>query len=113
MAHVKALALYEEIMLLALRNERGTVATSYSEYAVAGAVLAELLLDRRISVDDTRKQLVDLDNSQPTSDPIIDECLETMKAGKRRASLPMWVSRLAGIRGLRHKLDSVVSPSDR
>ena len=38
------LFLYEEIMLLALRNQKGTVATSFSEHAVAGAVLAELNL---------------------------------------------------------------------
>ena len=104
MTHVKALSLYEEILLLALRNEKGTVASGYSEHAVAGAVLAELLLDRRISVDDTGKQLVDLRNTHPTGDPIMDECLETMKAGKRRASLQAWVSRLAGIKGLRHKV---------
>ena len=104
MAHPKPLFLYEEIMLLALRNEKGTVATSYSEYAVAGAMLAELLLDRHILVDDTRKQLVDLQNTRPTGDPIIDECIEKMIAGKRRASLKTWVSRLARTKNLRHKV---------
>ena len=68
-----ALYLYEEIMLLALRNKEGTVATGFSEYAVAGAVLAELLLDRRISVEDKRNQLVDLQDVGPTGDPIIDD----------------------------------------
>ena len=103
MIHSQSLFLYEEIMLLALRNEKGTIATSYSEYAVAGAVLAELLLDRRIFVDNTRKQLVDLYKTEPTGDLIIDECLERMMAGKKRASLKTWVSRLAGIKGLRNK----------
>ena len=60
MSYPKSLFLYEEIMLLALRNESGTIAANYTEYVVAGAVLAELLLDRRIAVDATRKQLVDL-----------------------------------------------------
>jgi hypothetical protein len=68
----KPLFLYEQIMLLALHNEKGTVATGFLEYAVAGAVLAELLLDRRVSIDDNRKQLVDLHNTEPTGDPIID-----------------------------------------
>lgn len=104
MTYAKPLYLYEEIMLLALRNEKGTVATDYAEYAVAGAVLAELLLDQRISVDSTRKQLVDLHNTNPTGDPIIDECLERMHAVQRRASLQTWVSRLAGIKKLRHKV---------
>jgi len=103
MTYTKPLFLYEEIMLLALDNEKGTVATSYLEYAVAGAVLAELLLDSRIAVDDTRKRLVDLHYTRQTGDPVIDECMEIMKASKKRASLQTWVSRLAGITMLRHK----------
>ncbi len=103
MTHSKPLFLYEEIMLLALRNQRGTVATGYAEYVVAGAVLAELLLDRRISVDDS-KQLLDLHDTRPTGDPIIDECIQKIMAAKKRASLATWVSRLAGIKNLRHKV---------
>ena len=104
MAKVKPLFLYEEIMLLALRDEEGTIATGYPEYVVAGAILAELLLDRRISIDDTRKQLVDVQNRKPTGDPILDECLGRLAAGKRRGSLQTWVSRLAGTKDLRHKV---------
>lgn len=100
----KPLHLYEEIMLLAVRNKEGTVATGYLEYAIAGAVLAELLLDRRISVENTRKQLVDLQNMKSTGDPILDECMERIKVSKRRASLHTWVSRLASIKSLRHKV---------
>jgi len=104
MAKGKPLFLYEEIMLLALRDEEGTITTGFPEQVVAGAILAELLLDCRISVEDTRKQLVDLQNKKPTGDPIIDECLEKMSAGKRRASLQTWISRLAGTKNLRHKV---------
>jgi golgi phosphoprotein 3 len=96
--------LYEEIMLLALRNEKGTVGSGHPEHAVAGAVLAELLLDRRISIEQTRKQRVELHNLQPTGDPIMDESMETMKGAKRPVSLQTWVSRLAGIKKLRHKV---------
>ena len=102
MPDLNHLFLYEEIMLLALRNEKGTVATGYSEHAVGGAVLAELLLDGRIAIDDTRKQLVDIHSADPTGDPIIDECMERMTTSKRRASLKTWVSRLAGTKNLRH-----------
>ena len=100
----RQLHLYEEIMLLALRDEEGTVATGYSEHVVAGAVLAELLLDGRITVQDTRKQWVQVQNRKPTGDPITDECLDKMITGKRRASLQTWISRLAGIKQLRHKV---------
>jgi golgi phosphoprotein 3 len=104
MTDPKSLFLYEEIMLLALRNKQGTATVDYLEYAVAGAVLAELLLDRRIAISDRQKQLVDIQDTNPTGDPIIDECLQTMKARKKRASLQTWVSRLAGIKSLRHKV---------
>ena len=100
----KNLSLYEEIMLLALRDEEGTIATGFTEHLVAGAILAELLLDGRISLEDTRKQLVDLQDGKPTGDPIIDECLERMATAKRRGSLQTWVSRLASIKKLRHKV---------
>jgi Golgi phosphoprotein 3 len=103
-AKPKPLFLYEEIMLLALRDEQGTIATGFPEQMVAGAILAELLLDHRISVEDTRKQLVDILNAKPTGDPIIDECLEKMTAARRRASLQTWVHRLAGTKNLRHKV---------
>lgn len=104
MTRPRRLYLYEEIMLLALRNEKGTTSTSFAEHLVAGAVLAELLLDRRISVEDTKKKLLALHDTTPTSDPVIDECLARMEAGKRRATLQTWLSRLAGIKDLRHKV---------
>jgi Golgi phosphoprotein 3 len=101
MAKLKPLYLYEEIMLLALRDEKGTIATGFPEQIVAGAILAELLLDGRISVDDSKKKLVNVVNDKTSGDPIFDECLEKMATAKRRASLQTWVSRLAAIKGLR------------
>ncbi len=99
-----ALWLYEEIMLLALRDKQGTISTGYSEYAVAGAVVAELLLDQRISLDGSKRQLVNLNDPKRTGDPIMDACLDKMEAAKRRASLENWITRLACIPKLRHKV---------
>ena len=46
------LYLYEEIMLLALRDREGTIfsGTMYN-FAIGGAVLAELLMAKRIDVE--------------------------------------------------------------
>jgi Golgi phosphoprotein 3 len=104
MTSPKPLFLYEEIMLLALRNEKGTIATCFSEYAVAGAILAELSLERRISFETTGRQWVELADGSPMGDPLIDECLLKLAAAKRRASLQTWVPRLAGIKDLKHKV---------
>lgn len=104
MTDSSSLFLYEEIMLLALRDETGDTVAGFVEHAVAGAVLAELLLTGRISVDETRKELVDLVSTTPLGDPIIDECLERVAVAKRRASLKTWLSRLAGTKKLKERV---------
>jgi hypothetical protein len=103
-ANNKPLFLYEEVMLLALRDEQGSIMTSFPDQVVAGAMLAELLLDGRITVEDSRKQRVDVLQREVVGDPLLDECLEKMTNSKRRASLQTWLSRLAGIKNLRHRV---------
>lgn len=100
------LHMHEEILLLALKDEKGTVAagTSY-EYALGGAILAELLLSGRVrTVAVKKKQLVEVADRQPLGDPVLDECLETIATAKRRGSLETWVSRLAGTSGLKKRI---------
>jgi Golgi phosphoprotein 3 len=104
MAKAKHLFLYEEITLLALRDREGTATIDYLGFAIAGAVLAELLLDGRIAVDGSRKPLIDVRDARATGDPILDECLQTLQSAKRRASLKSWVSKLGGNNKLRDKV---------
>ena len=98
------LYLHEEIMLLALRDEEGTIAAGPTyEYAVGAAVLAELLLSQRIVVDQSgKKKLVDLVSSAPLGEPLLDQCLEKITTAKRRAVLQTWVSRFASVKNLKH-----------
>ena len=98
--------LHEEVMLLALRDEEGTVAggTHYT-YALGGAILAELLLQGRVKVDDSgRRKLLTVKSSKPVGEPLLDECLERVKSAKRRATLQTWVARFAGVKRLRHRV---------
>ena len=102
----RRLFLHEEIMLLALRDEEGTVVggTHYS-FALGGAILAELLLQERVKVDDSRrKKLLTVRSAKPIGEPLLDECLEKVRSAKRRASLQTWVGRFAGIKQLRHRV---------
>ena len=92
------LFLYEEVMLLALRDEQGTIARGFVEQSVAGAILAELLLEGRISIGDSKKQWVSLSNDHATGDPVIDECLEKMAASKKMVTLKNLVHKLASIK---------------
>ncbi len=100
------LFLHEEIMLLALRDEEGTIASgTMYQYAIGAAVLSELLLNKRIVVEESKKKkLVNLISSQPLGEPLIDQCLEKISNAKRRASLQTWVSRFAGVKNLKHRV---------
>ncbi|MFC1633720.1 GPP34 family phosphoprotein [Planctomycetota bacterium] len=100
------LFLYEEVMLLALRDEEGTIASgTMYQYAIGAAVLAELLLNERLAVEQTgKRKLVNLVSSMPLGDPLIDECLEKISRAKRRAALQTWVSRFAGVKNLKHRV---------
>jgi hypothetical protein len=99
---------YEEIMLLALKDEKGTLEAAETSflYTMAASFLAELFFLRRIRLDPSGKKspLVTLDDATPTGDPILDECLGKLKEAKRRGPLTTWVSRFAGIKKLRDRV---------
>lgn len=101
------LHLYEEIMLLALRDEKGTVASGamYS-YAVGGAILAELLLEQRLRIEEPKKnkKLVTLASPEPLGDALIDESLERIASAKRRKRPETWVSHFSSIKQLKHRV---------
>jgi hypothetical protein len=90
------LYLQEEILLLALRDEDGFIASEAGKYtfALGGAILTELLLAQRIVVDDAEQMLVSVANTEPLDDPVLHACLEKMSA-KRPDFLQAWVHRFA------------------
>ena len=100
------LFLHEEIMLLALKDEEGTIASgAMYNYAVGGAIIAELLLSQRIAVDQSkRKKLVSVINPEQLNDSLIDEWLIKINSAKRRKTLQDWVSRIANTKNLKHRV---------
>jgi Golgi phosphoprotein 3 len=102
----KILFLYEEILLLALKDEKGTIAVeSMFAYAIGGAILAELLLRKCITIDRSpKKKLVSIVNGGSIGDPLLDECLQKIATAKRPANLETWVSRFAGLKNLKHRV---------
>lgn len=118
-----SLYLQEEILLLALRDEAGTVAADHTyHFALGGAILSELLLGNRIAIDEgrsrdhtagfgawlrqafTEKNLVDLADNRPLGDPLLDECLGRIATAKRRASMKTWITRFAHVGKLQHRI---------
>ena len=100
-----SLRLHEEVLLLALRDEKGTIATgAWYAFAIGGAVLAELVFERRVSIDDDKKALVTVIDDNPIGDPLLDECLEKIATAKRRAQGRHWVGRFARTPKLRDRV---------
>ena len=106
MSNRTELHLHEQLMLLALRDEKGTLeskATMYA-YALGGAMLAELSLESRIRISDDKKAFVDLVDRSPLGEPVLDECLDKLANAKRRARATTWVQRFAQVKRLRHRV---------
>ncbi|MCK4998709.1 MAG: GPP34 family phosphoprotein [Anaerohalosphaera sp.] len=106
MAWEGELYLHEEVLLLALKDDEGTVegkASMYG-YAIGGALLAELLLHKRIAIDEGKRKLVSIVSDEPVGDAVIDECLGKICGAKRRGSAQTWVSKFAGVKRLKHRV---------
>ncbi len=100
------LTLHEEILLLALKDDTGTLASgTHYQFALAGAVLAELLLNQRISVEaQKKKKFARLESSTLLGDPVLDECLNKVVSSKKRQQLQTWVSRFSGVKDLKNRV---------
>jgi len=100
------LYLHEELLLLALKDAKGTIESQATmcAYALGGAILAELLLGERITVTADKKKLVNFITGPMVREPVLSECLGLIEAAKRRRRAADWVSRFARIRDLRHRV---------
>lgn len=99
------LHLYEEAMLLALRNREGTAAGSLYPCALGGALLSELFLEGRLkTVPGWMRPLVEIVDATPLHDELLDECLRMIVTAKRRCSAEGWVGRFSRIRRLKHRV---------
>ncbi len=95
-------------MLLALRNDKGTVAGGVMyQQAAGGAILAELMLEGRVrAVTEGRRTYGVLEDRKLTGDSVLDDCIAKMAAAKRRGTLLTWVQKFAATRRLKHRVAS-------
>lgn len=97
---------YEEIMLLALREEDGKVEVkTYYEYQslVAAALLAELVILGRAKITDPKKHTVELTSSEPTGNDLLDHALSMVVDSKKVRSASHWLGKFAYISKLRER----------
>lgn len=106
MARRTDLLLHEAVLLLALRDDTGTIPMSTPMLPALGAALVgELLLSGRLVAKKARfSPLLEVCSRQQTGEPLLDELLERMVTAKRRASVSTWVSRAASTRRLRERV---------
>ncbi len=94
------LTLYEEILLLALDDEKGTTGVGGMHgNAMGGAVLAELVLLGAVTVAGDKKKLVDAVPGARVDDPVLAECLDLVRTAKRRRRARDWVLKFARTQG--------------
>ncbi len=90
------LFLHEEVLLLALQDEEGTIplGTMYP-HAAAGAIMAELLLRGRIELDGEDDALVRVVNLEPIGAPLVDAVLADLAGAKRPQTMSDWIMKIA------------------
>jgi hypothetical protein len=98
------LLLAEELLLLALHDEKGKIVSSAAtaiNYGLSGALLMELAIQGKLGYD--RKHIY-IHDSSSVGEPLLDEVLEKIGQSKKVRSPQYWVSRLCNIKGLKQRL---------
>ena len=100
------LHLHEQLLLLVLRDRKGTVdyRAGFYNLAMGGAILAELALAGVIRIEESKKAFVEVmpGTSRPR-DEIMADALERVRNSKRRRRASAWVSTFGGLKRLRHR----------
>lgn len=100
------LHLHEQLLLLVLRDRKGTVdyRAGFYNLAMGGAILAELALAGVVRIEESRKAFV-----EPTPvtgrprDEIMAEALDRVRDSKKRRRASSWVSTFGNLKRLRHR----------
>lgn len=106
------LRLHHELLLLALHDERGSMAFGRMiELGLGGALLTELLIEGRIRIVETKRllgtsRIVEVLDATPVGSPVLDDALAALAGSSRRPSTQHAVSRLARMSGLRRRVAS-------
>lgn len=90
------LHLHEEILLLALDDDKGTIEFGSSwQLAAGGALIAELLLEGRLRATDEKHPKLEVVDRTPLGDPVLDEALEEMASAKKPKKGSDWVEKFS------------------
>ena len=100
----RPLPLYEEILLLALDDDKGTSSgAGFYANAMGGAILAELAMTGAITIDDDKKKRVSAGRRTRLDDPLLDECLALVTEAKKPKKAAEWVAKFAHVKDLKNR----------
>ncbi len=89
------ITLYEELLLLAIHEDKGIIIGSARERLAPGvvaAILAELALGGKICA--TNNHRLQVANSDPTNDVILDEALAILQGSEKERKFGYWLNNL-------------------
>ena len=102
------LYLHEQVLLLALRDEAGSVESRAGmfKFGLGGALLSELLIADciRVTEQGRKRKYVELVKKKRLYEPLLEESLDLVFQASRRKSPSGWVSRFANMKRLHHRV---------
>ena len=101
------LRLHQELLLMALDDEKGSIRATNFKYALCAGLLAELVLEGRVTLERGSKPSKDRiipANPKLLSDPLLDEVLRKVQGSKKTRSPKEWVSKLSAMSALRKRV---------
>lgn len=100
----RPLPIYEEILLLALDDDKGTAdGAGFYGKALGGAILAELAMSGAISIEDDNKKRVIPARGVRLDDPILAECFVMVSEAKKPKKASEWVMKFSGLKDLKNR----------
>lgn len=106
------LHLHEEILLLALDGDKGTIPMSAGMWqnAAGGALVAELLLAGRVRATDEKKPRLEVVDPTPLGDPVLDAALAEMAGREKLRKGADWVQKFGSQGKLKQQIaDNLVT----
>ena len=98
------LPMHEEILLLALNDDKGTTSMgSMFANAMGGAILAELVMSKTIAISEDKHRKVTILSPALTGDSILDQCLQKIRDEKKAKKASDWVMKFASLKDLKNR----------
>ncbi len=103
---VDDLKIHEQLLLLALSNEEGTLALKAGKLqrALGGVILAELLIGGSIRLDAESGIVTAEEDALPPEDELLYECFDLIKTSSKPRVASQWISRIAKVPKLRRRV---------